>query len=223
MSNVQISSQYTHVPDSLSLDGLDDFLCGLIDELFHVEGEVFLEDAGRQELAQIEQDIINEIDNGGSRDNVRELFSEASPRIFSRSPGVVAAPNQRPSIFGPDNELVGGLELKVRLLESQLDYRNGELKESLRRMKWLENELASREDQLKFLPELLKRSVDATKYEFELDDLKLKLEFLSSELATARAELEIIKSNWLGRLSLWLASKKAEMERTEPPLAEASD
>ncbi len=223
MSNVQISSQYTHVPDSLTLDGLDDFLCGLIDELFHVEGEVSLEDVGQLELAQLEQEIIDDIENGGVQDNVRDLFSDARPRIFSRSPGAVQSPDQRPSIFGPDNELVGGLELKVRLLESQLDYRNGELKESLRRMKWLESELASREDQLKFLPELLKRSIDATKYEFELDDLKLKLEFLSSELAAARKELEIIKSNWLGRLSIWLASKKSEMERTEPPLAEASD
>ncbi len=223
MSNVQISSQYTHVPDSLTLDGLDDFLCGLIDELFHVEGEVALEDVGRIELAQIEQDIINDIENGGTRDNVRDLFSDVRPRMFSRSPGSAPSVEQRPSIFGPDNELGGGLDLKVRLLESQLDYRNGELKESLRRMKWLESELANREDQLKFLPELLKRSIDATKYEFELDDLKLKLEFLSSELATARAELETIKSNWLGRLSIWLSSKKAEMERTEPTLAEASD
>ena len=90
-------------------------------------------------------------------------------------------------------------------------------------MRWLENELASREDQVKYLPELLKRSVDATRYELELDDLKLKLEFLTSELSSANEQLATIKANWLGRLSLWLASKKADMERTEQPICEASD
>lgn len=221
MSNLQVSSQYTHVPDLLSLDGLDDFLCGLIDELFHVDAEGQQETiSNRAELALIEKDILDDIEQGanGERDNV----VSALPGLFARSANAAKSLEERPSLFEGDTE-TNTMVLKVKLLESQLDYRNNELQESLRRMRWLENELAAREDQVKFLPELLKRSIDATRYELELDDLKLKLEFLSSELAAANSQLDTIKSNWLGKLSLWLASKKADMERTETPIAEASD
>lgn len=221
MSNLQVSSQYTHVPDLLSLDGLDDFLCGLIDELFHVDAEGQQETiSNRAELALIEKDILDDIEQGanGERDNV----VSALPGLFARSANAAKSLEERPSLFEGDTE-TNTMVLKVKLLESQLDYRNNELQESLRRMRWLENELAAREDQVKFLPELLKRSIDATRYELELDDLKLKLEFLSSELAAANSQLDTIKSNWLGKLSLWLASKKADMERTETRIAEASD
>lgn len=206
MSNLQVSSQYTHVPDLLSLDGLDDFLCGLIDELFHVDAEGQQETvSNRAELALIEKDILDDIEQNanGERDNV----VSALPGLFARSVNSAKSLEDRPSLFEGDTE-TNTMVLKVKLLESQLDYRNNELQESLRRMRWLENELAAREDQVKFLPELLKRSIDATRYELELDDLKLKLEFLSSELATANSQLDTIKSNWLGKLSLWLASKK---------------
>ncbi len=217
MSNHQVSSQYTHTPDLLSLEGLDDFLCGLIDELFHVEAEGPQENSSRAELALIESDIIDDIEN-----NDRGNVVSALPGLFARSAAAAKSIDERPSLFEGDADTNQWL-LRVKLLESQLDYRTNELQESLRRMRWLENELASREDQVKYLPELLKRSVDATRYELELDDLKLKLEFLTSELSSANEQLATIKANWLGRLSLWLASKKADMERTEQPICEASD
>jgi hypothetical protein len=221
MSNHQVSSQYTHVPDSLSLDGLDDFLCGLIDELFHVEAEGIPETiSNKAELAQIEQDIFEEIEN--TPEDERSNVVSALPGLFARSFNVTKTTEDRPSIFEGDTE-TNTMVLKVKLLESQLDYRNTELQESLRRMRWLETELAAREDQIKFLPELLKRSIDATRYELELDDLKLKLEFLSSELSAANSQLAIIRSNWLGRLSLWLTAKRDELARTEPPISEGSD
>jgi glycine cleavage system H lipoate-binding protein len=220
MSN-QVSSQYTHIPDSLSLDGLDDFLCGLIDELFHVEAEGPQETiSNRAELAQIEQDIFEEIENSPTSESGNVV--SALPGLFARSSAAAQTLEDRPSLFEGDSETNNWI-LRVKLLESQLDYRNKELQESLRRMRWLETELASRENQIKYLPELLKRSIDATRYELELDDIKLKLEFLSSELTSANNQLDTIKSNWLGKLSLWLASKKADMDRTETPIAEASD
>jgi len=215
-SNHQVSSQYTHIPDSVSLEGLDDFLCGLIDELFHVEAEGNVETISNQaELAQIEKDIFEEVSE--SPESERSNIVSALPGLFAKSFVVQDTQDTRPSIFEGDTESKV-VELKCKLLESQLDYRNTELNESLRRMQWLENELAAREDQIKFLPELLKRSIDATRYELELDDLKLKLEFLSSELSAANDQLSVVRSNWLGRLSLWLAHKKAEYDRISPPL-----
>jgi hypothetical protein len=221
MTNHQISSQYTFVPDSASLEGLDDFLCGLIDELFHVDAEGAPDTiSNRAELAQIEQDIFDEIarDTTDDRSNV----VSALPALFARSAAATKTLEERPSIFEGDTE-TNTLTLKTKLLESQLDYRNKELQESLRRMKWLESELAAREDQIKYLPELLKRSIDATRYELELDDLKLKLEFLSSELNEANSQLGMIRKNWLGRLSLWLNAKREEMQREHPPIHEGSD
>ncbi len=221
MTNHQISSQYTFVPDSASLEGLDDFLCGLIDELFHVDAEGTPETiSNRAELAQIEKDIFDEI-AGGTTDDRSNVVS-ALPALFARSVAASKTLEERPSIFEGDSE-TNTLVLKTKLLESQLDYRNKELQESLRRMQWLESELAAREDQIKFLPELLKRSIDATRYELELDDLKLKLEFLSSELTEANAQLGVIRKNWLGKLSLWLIAKRDEMQRTQPTLNEGSD
>ncbi|MDZ4832398.1 MAG: hypothetical protein SGJ27_01220 [Candidatus Melainabacteria bacterium] len=220
MTNHQISSQYTFVPDSTSLEGLDDFLCGLIDELFQVDAEGTPDTiSNRAELALIEQDIFDEIASDTTDD--RSNVVSALPGLFARSVAATKTMEERPSIFEGDTE-TNTLELKTKLLESQLDYRNKELQESLRRMQWLENELAAREDQIKFLPELLKRSIDATRYELELDDLKLKLEFLSSELTEANSQLSIIRSNWLGRLSLWLTAKREEMQRSYPPIGESS-
>lgn len=221
MTNHQISSQYTFVPDSTSLEGLDDFLCGLIDELFHVDAEGTPETiSNRAELAQIEKDIFDEIADGTTDD--RSNVVSALPALFARSVAASKTLEERPSIFEGDSE-TNTLVLKTKLLESQLDYRNKELQESLRRMQWLESELAAREDQIKFLPELLKRSIDATRYELELDDLKLKLEFLSSELTEANAQLGVIRKNWLGKLSLWLIAKRDEMQRTQPTLNEGRD
>lgn len=223
MANHQVSSQYTYVPDTLTLDGLDDFLCGLIDELFQVDAEGAPEVKSNQfELAQIEQDIMEEITGDTTGGDDRSNVVSALPGLFARSLAASKALEERPSIFEGDNE-TNSLILKVKLLESQLDYRNNELKESLRRMRWLESELASKEDQIKFIPELLKRSIDATRYELELDDIKLKLEFLSSELSAAHSQLSVIRSNWLGRLSMWLTARQHEMNRTEPPISEGSD
>ncbi len=221
MTNYQISSQYSFVPtDSLSLDGLDDFLCGLIDELFHVDAEGLQDTvSNRAELAQIEQDIFDEIASGTNGQEENSNVVSAMPGLFARSLASIKSVEDRPSIFEGDTE-TNTLILKTKLLESQLDYRNKELLESVRRMQWLENELAAREDQIKYLPELLKRSIDATRYELELDDLKLKLEFLSSELQEAQAQMGVIRKSWLGRLSLWLNAKREELQRTQPPISE---
>lgn len=204
MGNVQLSKQYTHLPDPLSLEGLDDFLCGLIDELFQVEPPEARSDEEIDpllELAKVEQDILDAIT---AEVESKEAVS-GRPGLFFRTVAPGEQSYERPSIFEADREVTNTLNLKARLLESQLDYRNKELNESLRRIKWLETQLAEKDDQLKFLPELLKRSIEATSYEFELEDLKLKLEFLTSELAAANQTLDTLKSNWLGRLSLWIA------------------
>ncbi len=209
MANVQRSSQYVHLPDPASLEGLDDFLCGLIDNLFEdqvkEEGEESEAENPLDELARIEQEIINEITEPVMDEDAGGIVS-GEGGLFEKSVAVSA--NDKPSIFEADSELLNAHILRVKLLTSQLDYRNAELKESLRRIKWLETQLAEKDEQLKFLPELLKRAIDATSYEFELDDLKLKLEFLSSELQAANHQLDIIKSSWLGRLSMWLSSKR---------------
>ena len=72
----------------------------------------------------------------------------------------------------------------------------------------MEGQIKAKDDQIRLIPELIKRGADATRYECELENLKDKLQELSEDLEYAQSSMEKMKSNWLGKLSLWLT--KAE-------------
>ncbi|MGE0263415.1 MAG: hypothetical protein AB7V06_12140 [Candidatus Obscuribacterales bacterium] len=213
MENAQVSSHYTLIQDPVSLEGLDDFLNGLLDKVF---------DDGDNETASppstvrafrrpSDSEIVLAAGTDNAVENVLDdLFGPDD--IIDFSPGIIAPSNRaiddsRPSLFEADTDHLAEWKLKVRLLESQLDYRNEELKRSLERIRFVETQLAAKDDQLRLLPELLKRGIDATRYEMELTELKDQLECLSEDLSKAQNRLEDVRSTWIGRFSLWLTGK----------------
>ncbi|HMO22747.1 MAG TPA: hypothetical protein PKC98_17440, partial [Candidatus Melainabacteria bacterium] len=118
------------------------------------------------------------------------------------SPSYGASTSTRPSLFEADPDQTVELELKIRFLEAQLEYRNRELRESLSRIRFMEGQVTAKDDQLKMVPELIKRGADAVRYEHELEDLKDKLAAVSNDLLESQHVLESLRGNWIGRLSL---------------------
>lgn len=213
MENAQVSSHYTHIQDPVSLEGLDDFLNGLLDKVFE-DGENETSSPPSTVRAfrrSADREVILSSGSDNAVENVLDdLFGPDD--IIDFSPGIIAPSNRavddsRPSLFEADTDHLAEWKLKVRLLESQLDYRNGELKRSLERIRFVETQLAAKDDQLRLLPELLKRGIDATRYEMELSELRDQLEGLSEDLSKAQNRLEDVRSTWIGRLSLWLTGK----------------
>lgn len=213
MENAQVSSQYTHIQDPVSLDGLDDFLNGLLDKVFDdQESETACPPSTvRAFRRSADREVILASGSDSAVENVLDdLFGPDD--IIDFSPGIIAPSSRavdgsRPSLFEADSDHLAEWQLKVRLLESQLDYRNEELKRSLERIRFVETQLAAKDDQLRLLPELLKRGIDATRYEMELSELRDQLEELSEDLSKAQSRLEDVRSTWIGRLSLWLTGK----------------
>lgn len=205
MENVQSSSQYVHVSDPASLDGLDDFLDGLLDKVF----DPILKSAEPEKVVALRpvsklpvQQDLDDVD-------VDELFDCSPDDIVSGdrglfSPSYGTSTSARPSLFEADPDQTVELELKIRFLEAQLDYRNRELRESLNRIRFMENQVNAKDDQLKMVPELIKRGADAVRYEHELEDLKDKLAAVSNDLLESQHVLESLRGNWIGRLSLRL-------------------
>ncbi|MBZ0189992.1 MAG: hypothetical protein K8F91_27355, partial [Candidatus Obscuribacterales bacterium] len=181
MENVQVSTHYTHVPDPKSLQGLDDLLSGLLDRIFD-DNDLALSSlcAYRQSDSRIDSSSATDLD---------ELFGKGE--IIDFSPGIIAASipsedDDRQSLFSADPDYLREWELRTRLLEAQIDFRNEELKRSLDRIRFLETQMTAKDDQLRMLPELLKRGIDATRYQAELSELKDNLEYLLADLKTAQ-------------------------------------
>ncbi|MBI1270549.1 hypothetical protein GC174_08965 [bacterium] len=202
MENVQSSSQYVHVSDPASLDGLDDFLDGLLDKVF----DPILKSAEPEKVVALRPvsklPVEQELD-------IDDLFDSSPDDIVSGdrglfSPSYINSTSSRPSLFEADPDQTVELELKIRFLEAQLEYRNRELRESLNRIRFMENQVDAKDHQLKMVPELIKRGADAVRYEHELEDLKDKLAAVSNDLLESQHVLESLRGNWIGRLSLRL-------------------
>lgn len=208
MENVQSSSQYVHVSDPASLDGLDDFLDGLLDKVFdpilksaEPEKVVALRPVSKLPTESYKADVADV--------DIDDLFDCSPDDIVSGdrglfSPSYGTSTSTKPSLFEADPDQTVELELKIRFLEAQLDYRNRELRESLNRIRFMENQVNAKDDQLKMVPELIKRGADAVRYEHELEDLKDKLAAVSNDLLESQHVLESLRGNWIGRLSLRL-------------------
>ena len=208
MENVQSSSQYVHVSDPASLDGLDDFLDGLLDKVFdpilksaEPEKVVALRPVSKLPAESYKADVADV--------DIDDLFDCSPDDIVSGdrglfSPSYGTSTSTKPSLFEADPDQTVELELKIRFLEAQLDYRNRELRESLNRIRFMENQVNAKDDQLKMVPELIKRGADAVRYEHELEDLKDKLAAVSNDLLESQHVLESLRGNWIGRLSLRL-------------------
>lgn len=205
MENVQSSSQYVHVSDPASLDGLDDFLDGLLDKVF----DPILKSAEPEKIVALRPVSKLPTESYVADLDIDDLFDCSPDDIVSGdrglfSPSYGASTSTRPSLFEADPDQTVELELKIRFLEAQLEYRNRELRESLSRIRFMEGQVTAKDDQLKMVPELIKRGADAVRYEHELEDLKDKLAAVSNDLLESQHVLESLRGNWIGRLSLRL-------------------
>ena len=203
MENVQSSSQYVHVSDPASLDGLDDFLDGLLDKVF----DPILKSAEPEKVVALRPVSKLPAESYVADLDIDDLFDCSPDDIVSGdrglfSPSYGASTSTRPSLFEADPDQTVELELKIRFLEAQLEYRNRELRESLSRIRFMEGQVTAKDDQLKMVPELIKRGADAVRYEHELEDLKDKLAAVSNDLLESQHVLESLRGNWIGRLSL---------------------
>ncbi len=203
MENVQSSSQYVHVSDPASLDGLDDFLDGLLDKVF----DPILKDAEPEKVVALRPVSKLPTESYVADLDIDDLFDCSPDDIVSGdrglfSPSYKNSTSSRPSLFEADPDQTVELELKIRFLEAQLEYRNRELRESLSRIRFMEGQVTAKDDQLKMVPELIKRGADAVRYEHELEDLKDKLAAVSNDLLESQHVLESLRGNWIGRLSL---------------------
>ncbi len=216
MENVQSSTHYKHVSDPASLEGLDDFLDGLLDKVFNpeIEAEKTRDESPKSSrvrvLRPVKQDSENDtagedmsIEDLFGKDDIvageAGLFSPSSPYTYGQSR------SETPSLFEADPDKTVELELKIRFLEAQLDYRNKELRESFNRLKFMEGQILAKDDQIKMIPELIKRGAQATRYECEIESLKDNLEKVHQDLSETQHVLENLRSSWIGKLSLWMA------------------
>jgi|AGTN01.2.fsa_nt_gi hypothetical protein len=201
MSSVNVSKQYSQFPDPLSLDGMDDFLNGLLDRVFDPTNSALTSD-------KIATPSPVRALRAGEFEEVAGSVVGAGAGIFSRSRTSSTEADSRPSLFEGDDSYYRALKLEIQLLEAKLDFKNTELKNSISRIKTLEADAAVKDGQLKFLPELFRRSIDANKYEMELVELRDTLSTLSDDLTTTQTQLNAIRAHWLGKVSAWLLDRK---------------
>ena len=206
MENLQKSSHFNQQNDPASLEGLDDLLEGLLDKVFDTE-----HDASSNVRVLKLKESKEEVDTIDSDVSIDDLFESddivsASDGLFSSSYGPSTL-SKSPSLFEADSSETVELELKIRFLQSQLDYRNKELRESFNRLRFMEGQVQAKDQQLSMIPALIERGALATEYEYELDSLKDQLELVKEDLFDTQQTMERLKDNWLGKLSLWLTKE----------------
>lgn len=201
MSSVNVSKQYSQFPDPLSLDGMDDFLSGLLDRVFDPSNSALTPE-------QIATPSPVRALRPGEFEEANGSVVGAGPGIFGRSRTDSIEADSRPSLFEGDDSYYRALKLEIQLLEAKLDFKNAELKNAVSRIKTLEADAAVKDGQIKFLPELFRRSIDANKYEMELVELRDTLSSLSDDLTTTQTQLNAIRAHWLGKVSAWLLDRK---------------
>lgn len=202
-------------PDPASLEGLDDFLEGLIDKIFQPESPVPESPVNGSSETPVQLKPAPEVlDFSVPEKNTprSELSGEVDRKIvelFADARDEVSSLSHRPSLFERDDHglQMEAVELQVKLLSAQLEYRNHSLKAAYERIKSLENIILEKDDQLAELPELLKRSFDAGEYEIQLKDLRDELKRLSMELSSAQERIDLVRAHWLGKISVWLLER----------------
>ncbi|MBC8000813.1 MAG: hypothetical protein IAF58_22890 [Leptolyngbya sp.] len=112
-------------------------------------------------------------------------------------------------IFGADIEIMSGISkykdnddasivinelcATIDLLRAQLSFSNSELKFSANRNHWLETQIATKEDQLQLLPDLMTRASQVTIAERELFDIRLDADRLLDETREIREIAEQLR------------------------------
>lgn len=130
-------------------------------------------------------------------------------------------------IFGGDDEIISSGSPKsqdsadatlvinelcatVDLLRAQLAYSNSELRFSNDRNRWLEVQIATKEDQLRLMPGLMTRAAQVTIAERELQEIQMDADRLLDETREIREIAE--------QLSFSLSESLKELEELNKPL-----
>ena len=95
-------------------------------------------------------------------------------------------------------------ERAIQLLEAQLSYMKGELQRYAYSTRFLQAQIALKDDQIKLIPELMKRCNQASVVEKKLSLVQDHCRDLQKEIAGLRDELHRAKAPFWQKLNSWL-------------------
>ncbi|HNB21369.1 MAG TPA: hypothetical protein PKZ32_03070 [Candidatus Melainabacteria bacterium] len=179
--------------DPISLEGLEP----LLDKVFSADPTVRLERPDvRPFLSPVAPTTARTIDSGeilGADDD--EIISSGSAKANEISDASLVI-----------NELCATIDL----LRAQLAFSNSELRFANDRNRWLEMQVATKDDQLRLMPDLMSRAAQVTIAEQELRDIQQEADRLLDETVEIR-ELT-------AQLSATLEESLRELEEINKPL-----
>lgn len=179
--------------DPASLEGLEP----LLDRVFSADPTVRLERPDvRPFMSPVTRLPIRTVDSGeilGADDD--EIISSGSNRSTEAADASLVI-----------NELCATIDL----LRAQLAFSNSELRFANDRNRWLEMQVATKDDQLRLMPDLMSRAAQVTVAEQELRDIQLEADRLLDETVEIR-ELT-------AQLSATLNESLKELEEINKPL-----
>jgi chromosome segregation ATPase len=179
--------------DPASLEGLEP----LLDRVFSADPTVRLERPDvRPFMSPVTRLPISTVDSGeilGADDD--EIISSGSNRSTEAADASLVI-----------NELCATIDL----LRAQLAFSNSELRFANDRNRWLEMQVATKDDQLRLMPDLMSRAAQVTVAEQELRDIQLEADRLLDETVEIR-ELT-------AQLSATLNESLKELEEINKPL-----
>ena len=129
-------------------------------------------------------DLIFSLDNPG---NLNKKIS-GTGTVRHQLPGrsvLSCAPDNRCLDQPTESEMH---KTTVCLLQAQIDYAHAELKSVKYHNRWLELQIAQKNDQLRLMPDLFTRAIKVTEAEYEAAALKEQVMLLQEQLQATRSE-----------------------------------
>lgn len=147
-----------------------------------------------------------------------------SGEIFAADDEIISGPSYKKDEMSDASLVINELCATIDLLRAQLAFSNSELRFAHDRNRWLETQIATKEDQLRLMPDLMTRAAQVTVAERELKDIQVDAdrlldetreireiaEQLSASLNESLKELEVLnKPLWL-RIWDWLLGRNSQ-------------
>lgn len=147
-----------------------------------------------------------------------------SGEIFAADDEIISGPSYKKDEMSDASLVINELCATIDLLRAQLAFSNSELRFAHDRNRWLETQIATKEDQLRLMPDLMTRAAQVTVAERELKDIQVDAdrlldetreireiaEQLSASLNESLRELEVLnKPLWL-RIWDWLLGRNSQ-------------
>lgn len=133
-----------------------------------------------------------------------------SGELFSADTEIISSGAPVSSESADASMVINELCATIDLLRAQLAYSNSELRFAADRNRWLEMQIASKEDQLRLMPDLMSRAAQVTIAERELKDIQMDADRLLEDTREIREIAE--------QLSASLSESLKELEEINKPL-----